>query len=102
MIKLKGITKSYPVGGGFLEVLKGIDLTIENGEMVSIMGSSGSGKSTLLNILGILDDFDSGEYFRGIVQIRRPGGRFANTGHEDQSVGEHFPPGADDDAAIFL
>jgi len=63
MIKLKGIKKSYPVGGGFLEVLKGIDLTIENGEMVSIMGSSGSGKSTLLNILGILDDFDSGEYY---------------------------------------
>jgi putative ABC transport system ATP-binding protein len=63
MIKLKGIKKSYPVGGGFLEVLKGIDLTIEEGEMVSIMGSSGSGKSTLLNILGILDDFDSGEYY---------------------------------------
>jgi putative ABC transport system ATP-binding protein len=63
MIKLNGITKSYPVGGGFLEVLKGIDLTIEKGEMVSIMGSSGSGKSTLLNILGILDDFDSGEYY---------------------------------------
>lgn len=63
MIKLNNITKSYPVGGGFLEVLKGIDLTIEEGEMVSIMGSSGSGKSTLLNILGILDDFDSGEYF---------------------------------------
>lgn len=63
MIKLNGITKSYPVGGGFLEVLKGIDLTIDKGEMVSIMGSSGSGKSTLLNILGILDDFDSGEYY---------------------------------------
>lgn len=63
MIKLKNIQKSYPVGGGSLEVLKGIDLTIEKGEMVSIMGSSGSGKSTLLNIIGILDDFDSGEYY---------------------------------------
>lgn len=63
MIKLTNIKKSYPVGGGSLEVLKGINLDIKAGEMVSIMGSSGSGKSTLLNILGILDDFDSGEYY---------------------------------------
>jgi putative ABC transport system ATP-binding protein len=63
MIKLNNIRKSYPVGGGSLEVLKGINLHIKAGEMVSIMGSSGSGKSTLLNILGILDDFDSGEYY---------------------------------------
>lgn len=63
MIKLNNIKKSYPVGGGSLEVLKGIDLNIKSGEMVSIMGSSGSGKSTLLNILGILDDFDSGDYY---------------------------------------
>lgn len=63
MIKLNNIKKSYQVGGGSLEVLKGIDLDIKSGEMVSIMGSSGSGKSTLLNILGILDDFDSGEYY---------------------------------------
>ena len=63
MIKLNNITKSYPVGGGKLEVLKGIDLHIQEGEMVSIMGSSGSGKSTLLNIVGILDDFDSGDYY---------------------------------------
>ncbi len=63
MIQLKNVQKSYPVGGGSLPVLKGIDLTINEGEMVSIMGSSGSGKSTLLNILGILDDFDSGEYY---------------------------------------
>ncbi len=63
MLKLNNIIKSYPVGGGKLEVLKGIDLHIKEGEMVSIMGSSGSGKSTLLNIIGILDDFDSGEYY---------------------------------------
>jgi putative ABC transport system ATP-binding protein len=63
MIELKNVQKSYPMGGGSLQVLKGIDLKIDEGEMVSIMGSSGSGKSTLLNILGILDDFDSGEYF---------------------------------------
>jgi len=63
MIKLNNVKKSYSVGGGSLEVLKGIDLEIAAGEMVSIMGSSGSGKSTLLNILGILDDMDSGEYY---------------------------------------
>lgn len=63
MIKLNNVKKSYSVGGGSLEVLKGIDLEIASGEMVSIMGSSGSGKSTLLNIIGILDDMDSGEYY---------------------------------------
>ena len=62
MIKLNQIHKSYPVGNQSLHVLKGIDLDIEEGELVSIMGSSGSGKSTLLNILGILDNYDSGEY----------------------------------------
>ena len=62
MIKLTGINKSYQVGQHSLRVLKDVDLTIEKGEMVSIMGSSGSGKSTLLNILGILDTYDSGEY----------------------------------------
>ncbi len=63
MIEIKNILKSYPSGQSRLEVLKGIDLNIGKGELVSIMGSSGSGKSTLLNILGILDDYDSGEYY---------------------------------------
>ncbi|NND77371.1 MAG: ABC transporter ATP-binding protein [Flavobacteriales bacterium] len=63
MISLKNIHKSYFTGSKPLEVLKGIDLEIAEGEMVSIMGSSGSGKSTLLNILGILDDYDKGEYW---------------------------------------
>jgi putative ABC transport system ATP-binding protein len=62
MIQLTGIRKAYRTGNNLLEVLKGIDLRIEKGELVSIMGSSGSGKSTLLNIIGILDDHDSGEY----------------------------------------
>ncbi len=63
MINIKNIRKTYETGSTRLEVLKGIDLTIGKGEFVSIMGSSGSGKSTLLNILGILDDYDEGEYF---------------------------------------
>ncbi len=62
MIRLKNINKSYKTDFTNLHVLKGIDLHIKPGEFVSIMGSSGSGKSTLLNILGILDDYDQGEY----------------------------------------
>ena len=62
MIRLKGIHKSYTTGTNSLHVLKGIDLEIEKGELVSIMGSSGSGKSTLLNIIGILDNYDQGEF----------------------------------------
>ena len=62
MIRLENINKTSYTGSP-LHVLKGIDLEIGEGEMVSIMGASGSGKSTLLNILGILDDYDSGEYF---------------------------------------
>ena len=61
MIDLKGIHKTYP-GESPLHVLKGVDLHIDEGELVSIMGASGSGKSTLLNIMGILDTYDEGEY----------------------------------------
>jgi putative ABC transport system ATP-binding protein len=71
MIELRNIRKSYAVGTHRLEVLKGIDLHIRAGELVSIMGSSGSGKSTLLNILGILDDFDQGEYTLAGTRIDR-------------------------------
>lgn len=62
MISLNSIHKSYEMGSNSLHVLKGINLEIEQGEFVSIMGSSGSGKSTLLNILGILDNYDEGSY----------------------------------------
>ena len=70
MIHLKDINKSYQIGNRPLPVLKGINLEIDSGEMVSIMGSSGSGKSTLLNILGLLDSYDSGEYHLDNVLMR--------------------------------
>lgn len=62
MIQLHNVRKTYTMGSNRLQVLKGIDMRIDEGEFVSIMGSSGSGKSTLLNILGILDDYDEGSY----------------------------------------
>ncbi len=70
MISLRKINKSYRTGAISLHVLKDIDLEIEDGEFVSIMGASGSGKSTLLNILGILDNYDSGEYYLNGSLIR--------------------------------
>lgn len=72
MIKLKNVNKTYP-GAVPLHVLKDINLHIDRGELVSIMGASGSGKSTLLNILGILDTYDTGEYWLDGVLIRNLG-----------------------------
>jgi putative ABC transport system ATP-binding protein len=70
MIQLKEVRKAYRTDYTTLQVLKGIDLHIREGEFVSIMGSSGSGKSTLLNILGILDDYDEGQYMLNNVAIK--------------------------------
>ena len=63
MIRLKNVHKTYYIGQNSLHVLKGVEMNIQKGEMISIMGSSGSGKSTLLNIIGILDNYDEGEFF---------------------------------------
>ena len=70
MIRLQNIHKSYITGTNKLHVLKGIDLHIKEGELVSIMGSSGSGKSTLLNILGLLDNHDEGVYTLNQEEIK--------------------------------
>ena len=75
MISLRDIHKYYRTGDQSLHVLKGVDLQIREGELVSIMGSSGSGKSTLLNILGILDAYDSGTY----LLDGQPVGKLAET-----------------------
>ncbi len=70
MLEINKLHKSYAIGDSSLHVLKGIDLSIAKGEMVAIMGSSGSGKSTLLNIIGMLDEADSGDYILDNVPIK--------------------------------
>lgn len=70
MIDISNLYKSYTIGNSSLEVLKGIDFKVKEGEMVAIMGSSGSGKSTLLNIIGILDEANTGSYNLDGVPIK--------------------------------
>ena len=70
MIDLRNIHKSYQTGSTSLHVLKGVNLVVNQGEFVSIMGSSGSGKSTLLNIIGMLDNYDEGEYWLSKTKIQ--------------------------------
>ena len=70
MIRLESVHKSYAMGKGKLHVLKGVDLEIARGELVSIMGSSGSGKSTLMNVIGLLDGYDEGSYWLDGTLVR--------------------------------
>lgn len=71
IIKLQNINKSYKVGENSLHVLKDINLTVEKGEFIAILGASGSGKSTLMNIIGCMDNSDDGEYFLEDIQIHK-------------------------------
>lgn len=70
MIELRNVHKTYHDAEVSLHVLKGVDLKIEQGEFLCIMGASGSGKSTLLNILGILDTYDVGDYLLDGVSVK--------------------------------
>lgn len=73
IIKLENINKFYKVGENSLHVLKDINLTVEKGEFIAILGASGSGKSTLMNIIGCMDNSDDGEYLLEDIQIHKCG-----------------------------
>lgn len=73
IIKLENINKYYKVGENSLHVLKDINLMVEKGEFIAILGASGSGKSTLMNIIGCMDNSDDGEYFLEDIQIHKCG-----------------------------
>lgn len=89
MIQIEKLHKSYITGLNRLHVLKGIDVGIEQGELVSIMGSSGSGKSTLLNVIGILDNYDKGNYYLDGKLIKNLGEKKA-AWYRNQMIGFVF------------
>lgn len=89
MIRLKNITKIYPMGKRQLTVLKEVSLGIEQGELVAIMGPSGSGKTTLLNLLGCLDVPTSGSYYLENKEVSRLGNR-EMAGIRGQKIGFIF------------
>ena len=89
MIEITNLHKSYKMGSNSLHVLKGINFNVEEGELVSIMGSSGSGKSTLLNILGILDEADEGTYKLDGTLIRNLSEKIA-AGYRNKFLGFIF------------
>ena len=90
MIEIKDLHKSYKMGSSELHVLKGINFNIKEGELVAIMGSSGSGKSTLLNILGILDEADSGHYILDKMPVKNLNETIASK--YDKLIGFHVVP----------
>ncbi|WP_445182917.1 ABC transporter ATP-binding protein [Pseudonocardia sp. Cha107L01] len=71
MIELEGVTKSFKMAEGDMQILHGINLTVGDGEMVAIMGPSGSGKSTLMNIVGCLDTASSGRYMLDGIDVSK-------------------------------
>lgn len=89
MLRLEQINKSYQSGSSSLHVLKDIELEIDRGDFVAIMGSSGSGKSTLLNLIGILDRYDSGAYYLDQHLVRDLGDREAAR-YRNQFIGFVF------------
>ena len=89
MIRLENMVKSYPMGKRELKVLQGVNLNVEKGEMVAIMGPSGSGKSTLLNMIGLLDRPTSGSYILDGKEVSKlSGGELAKV--RGQKIGFIF------------
>ena len=89
LIETRGVTKVYHMGDVVVHALRGVDLAVEDGEFVALMGASGSGKSTLMNVLGCLDEATSGEYHLGGVDVHElTGDEFAEI--RNQKIGFVF------------